>query len=277
MAKKSLTLSIIIPAYNEERHLPECLDAIANQTVKPDEVIVVDNNSTDKTAEIAKQYDFVTLTQEQEQGLIAARNHGLDLASGELLARIDADAILAPTWVEVAQREFANKEVDTITGPALTCIDPHLPKVLSTFWSKVYFRFALATFRIQVLWGPNMVMRSEVWRTIHDETSTKDRAVHEDQDISVLTRLHGFRIKYVDDLLISTEGGRFASISKTLEYNKRRKATLLMHRYNLKRIEHDISPLKARLTEIAMLPLGVVVGILTTISSLERALGLRKH
>ena len=54
MAQKALTLSIVIPVFNEERYIKACLDSIAAQTVKLDEVIVVDNNSTDKTVLIAK-------------------------------------------------------------------------------------------------------------------------------------------------------------------------------------------------------------------------------
>jgi len=54
-------ISIIIPAYNEERYLGRCLDAIAAQSVRPYEVIVVDNNSSDDTAKVAQRYPFVTL------------------------------------------------------------------------------------------------------------------------------------------------------------------------------------------------------------------------
>ena len=99
---KPLTLSIIIPAYNEERHLPDCLDAIAKQTVAPYEVIVVNNNSTDRTLEIAEEYDFVKVVKQKEQGLIASRNYGFDKASGELIARLDADSIIDRNWVKVS-------------------------------------------------------------------------------------------------------------------------------------------------------------------------------
>src|SRR6185437_1716246 len=64
MAEKPLTLSLVIPAYNEERYIKHCLDAIASQTVTPMEVFVVDNNSTDSTAAIAKNYEFVQVLSE---------------------------------------------------------------------------------------------------------------------------------------------------------------------------------------------------------------------
>src|SRR5260221_7568754 len=97
-AVNNLRISIIIPAYNEEGHLPACLDAIAAQTLKPDEVIVVDNNSTDKTVEIAKKYPFVKLLNEKRQGLRYTRNTGLDAATGDVIGRIDTDSILSPKW-----------------------------------------------------------------------------------------------------------------------------------------------------------------------------------
>src|SRR5262245_36697630 len=93
-------LSIVIIAFNEEKHIGPCLEAIAHQTVAPDEVIVVDNNSTDRTVQIASSYPFIKVIHETEQGMIPARNTGLDAAKGDLLARIDADTRIPPQWVE---------------------------------------------------------------------------------------------------------------------------------------------------------------------------------
>jgi glycosyltransferase involved in cell wall biosynthesis len=71
-----MKISIIIPVYNEAESLNACLDAIANQTIKPYEVIVVDNNSLDDTRLVAKAYDFVTLISETKQGVVHARSTG---------------------------------------------------------------------------------------------------------------------------------------------------------------------------------------------------------
>ena len=57
-AMSALTLTIVIPAYNEAANLSSCLDTIASQSIMPGQVIVVDNNSTDQTAEIAERYSF---------------------------------------------------------------------------------------------------------------------------------------------------------------------------------------------------------------------------
>ena len=98
-SNKPLTLSIVIPAYNEENHLKTCLDSIAAQIDRPEEVIVVDNNSTDKTALIAQSYPFVTLLKEPRQGVVFARDKGFNAAKSQIIGRIDADSVLPPDWV----------------------------------------------------------------------------------------------------------------------------------------------------------------------------------
>jgi glycosyltransferase involved in cell wall biosynthesis len=69
MLNKTLSLTIVIPVFNEQNHISACLEAIAAQTAMPDEVIVVDNNSTDKTVQIAKQFAFVKIIKEKRQGV----------------------------------------------------------------------------------------------------------------------------------------------------------------------------------------------------------------
>jgi glycosyltransferase involved in cell wall biosynthesis len=77
-------LSVIIPAFNEEKFLPRCLESLKNQKFKDFEIIVVDNNSTDKTAEIAKKFNVI-LVSEKSQGVAYARNKGAEIAKGEIL------------------------------------------------------------------------------------------------------------------------------------------------------------------------------------------------
>src|SRR5688572_27451257 len=91
---KHPSVSIVIPAYNEEGQLALCLEAIARQTVKPVEVIVVDNNSTDGTVEVAGRYPFVTVLHEWRQGVVHARDCGFDAAKGDIIGRIDAETVM---------------------------------------------------------------------------------------------------------------------------------------------------------------------------------------
>ena len=104
------SLSIIIPAYNEARHIKACLDAIAAQTEVPDEVIVVDNNSTDRTVEIANSYPFVTIMNESTQGIVFARNRGFNATTTDIIGRIDADSVLPIDWVTRVKAYYAEPE-----------------------------------------------------------------------------------------------------------------------------------------------------------------------
>jgi glycosyltransferase involved in cell wall biosynthesis len=111
MIRKALSLSIVIPVYNEQSHLKACLDSIAKQEDYPDEVIVVDNNSTDKTCDIAKSYPFVKLAREKKQGVLSARTKGFNLAKSDFIGRIDADTVLPPTWIKDVKKSLRGKRI----------------------------------------------------------------------------------------------------------------------------------------------------------------------
>jgi glycosyltransferase involved in cell wall biosynthesis len=93
----NLLLSVIIPVYNGERYLAEALESVLLQTYCPGEVIVVDDGSTDGSAEVARSFAAqVTLCTQPHSGAAAARNKGIELSRGSLLAFLDADDL----WVE---------------------------------------------------------------------------------------------------------------------------------------------------------------------------------
>src|SRR5438309_1400799 len=102
-----MKVSIVIPVYNEGPALGACLDAIARQTSRPFEVIVVDNNSSDDTVPIARHYGFVRLIHEKRQGVVHARTAGFNAARGDIIARIDGDTILPENWVASCKEVFA--------------------------------------------------------------------------------------------------------------------------------------------------------------------------
>lgn len=85
------TVSVIIPAYNCQRYVGEAIESVLAQTYRPLEVIVVDDHSTDQTAEIARRFAQVQCVSQAHAGAGAARNLGAALARGALLAFLDAD------------------------------------------------------------------------------------------------------------------------------------------------------------------------------------------
>ncbi|MDR5708499.1 MAG: glycosyltransferase family 2 protein, partial [Armatimonadota bacterium] len=103
----SPTVSLVIPAHNAEAYLREALDSVFAQTRPPDEVIVVDDGSLDRTPEIAASYgDRVRLVRQPNRGEAAARNTGVRVAQGELIAFLDADDAWLPGYLTSQLRVY---------------------------------------------------------------------------------------------------------------------------------------------------------------------------
>ncbi|MBN1684725.1 MAG: glycosyltransferase [Gammaproteobacteria bacterium] len=96
-------VSIIIPVYNGEEYIEEALKSVLNQTYSPIEIIVVDDGSTDGTAEIVKQYSVI-LIQQKNKGISGARNSGINAAKGEFIALLDHDDLFTPYKIELQVR-----------------------------------------------------------------------------------------------------------------------------------------------------------------------------
>jgi glycosyltransferase involved in cell wall biosynthesis len=272
---KKLTVSLIIPCYNEERTIKKCLEHVAAQDSAPEEVILVDNNCADKTVEIAKQFPFVTVIREQEQGLIPARNKGFEFARGDILARIDADTRICPGWVRTVRHNLSKPKLHGITGSAKSIVDIHLPFVYSSFWSKLYFKFIKTASGLDVLWGPNMAIKRNAYLKIRPELATNSTRVHEDQDISILMHKYGLAIKNLAELTAFVDGSRSADIYKIMEYNQRRKQTFERH-YKSGNIKIKQLSGKDRLILIAMAPLGLWLLLQGLMYATEVKVGARK-
>ncbi len=113
-----MTLSIIIPAFNEEKYIGDCLKSIlkyAPQNLL--EIIVVNNASHDRTAEIAKQFDRVRVVYEPIKGLPRARQRGFEEAKGDVMLSLDADTRVPKGWFEAMQEELKEPNVVCVSGP----------------------------------------------------------------------------------------------------------------------------------------------------------------
>lgn len=200
------TLSIVIPAFNEENYIGFCLEAIKSQTVLPDEVIVVNNNSTDSTVKIAQSYPFVTVINESIQGMIPARNSGLNKAKGDLLARIDADTRISKNWVETVHSllDTQTKNIIGISGPQYfyEINNRILKKVLSHLLSRFgFFTITRLLLGHETLFGSNMVITNRAWQKVKNEVCSDSQKVHEDIDLALHIGQYG-RIIYDDRLMV---------------------------------------------------------------------------
>jgi glycosyltransferase involved in cell wall biosynthesis len=112
------TISVIVCAFNEDRFLAACLHSLLAQTRPPDEIIVVNNASTDATAAVARRISGVRVIDEPDKGLVVARETGRRHATGELLAFVDADCRPPLRWLERLERRFQKyPAVVGVTGP----------------------------------------------------------------------------------------------------------------------------------------------------------------
>lgn len=95
------SVSIIIPAYNAEASFSRCIESAFSQTLKPTEIIVINDGSTDGTAQIAKSYgNLITYLEQENAGQGAARNAGLGIAKGDFIAFLDADDYFLPDFLK---------------------------------------------------------------------------------------------------------------------------------------------------------------------------------
>lgn len=199
------TLSIVIPAYNEESYLKSCLQAIARQTVKADEVIVVDNNSIDKTADIARSFPFVRLITETRQGLYFSRQAGMAAATGDIIGRIDADTVVEKNWVEVIKDTFEDESVSSATGP-VGYHDWAVP-LFALRVEDIFLRIAKAG-KYHFLMGANMAIRRSSWQIIEHELCNEP-FLFEDIDIATHLKSHGLVPSYVPAMRAMVSGRRF--------------------------------------------------------------------
>src|SRR6185503_18295272 len=104
-------VSLYVPCYNVERFIAPCVEAALQQTVAFDEILIVDDGSTDRTAEIAARYPVRIVRHERNQGLAAGRNTGIREARNGLVAALDTDCVADRRWLEVLLEEMADANV----------------------------------------------------------------------------------------------------------------------------------------------------------------------
>lgn len=130
------TISLIIPAYNEEAYLPACLDAVmTNVAPHAMEIVVVDNNSTDGTKAVVERYHGVKYVFEPEKGITRARQRGFVASTGDILAYVDADTHPPAAWIEQIWGQFGkNPDLACLSGPYSFYDLSGLRNAISTGW-----------------------------------------------------------------------------------------------------------------------------------------------
>jgi len=225
-----MKISLIIPVYNEEKYIAYCLESIAKQKIKPDEVIVVNNNCTDHTLSIVKKFKFVRVLDESKQGMIAARNAGFNAAQYEIIARCDADTRLPPNWIARIHRDFSASHIDALTG-LIQFYDAPGPIRTSLVARAALDMMKLIHYGKETLVGPNMIITKAIWERVKNIVCLNDKLVHEDIDLSYHIHEVGGIIKRDNRLIVGTSIRRAKKnpYSFFSEYPRRFMKTLLYH------------------------------------------------
>ena len=174
-------LSIIIPAYNAEQYIKQCLDSIlqnSKESLSKTEIIVINDGSTDNTLKILESYNHhknIKIHTTKNQGVSAARNLGISLAKGEWVTFIDADDTVNSNFSKVVSLVensrssfiiFSNYDIETTDKKILTTQTLQSSMYLSGPWSKVYNRQFLVKHKIlfekDILMGEDMLFNLEV-------------------------------------------------------------------------------------------------------------------
>lgn len=150
-----MRLSFVVPAYNEERYLGDCLRSILTETrglAAETEIIVVNNSSTDNTRAVALSFAGVRVVDEPRKGLTFARQAGLDASSGELVANVDADSRLPAGWVERVLAAFEERpQMLALSGPLVYYDLSRMERVLvQVFYLAAWMTYAVNRYVLRV-------------------------------------------------------------------------------------------------------------------------------
>lgn len=160
-------LSFVIPAYNEEAYIGDCLTSILRERARKNydiEIIVVNNASTDATAAVAHSFPGVRVVDEPHKGLVYARRAGFLASTGDLIANVDADTILPSGWIAKVMEEFGDTpNLVALSGPFIYYDLSHAKNILiRNYYYMGFFAYLVHRYIMRVgslLQGGNFVVR----------------------------------------------------------------------------------------------------------------------
>ena len=207
------TVSVIIPSYNDAVMLRECLRAVNGQFRKADEIIVVDNASEDDTSAVAREAGAAVVLQ-PVRGVFPATAAGFDAATGDILARLDADSIPPADWLERIERRFAaSEELSVLTGPGrFYGSNRFVHWIAERVYIGGYFWFIGLVLGHPPLFGSNLALRASTWQTVRETVHSDRGDVHDDLDLSFHIR-PGMVVELDRTLVVGVSARPFESLA----------------------------------------------------------------
>ena len=211
-----MNLAFVIPAYNEEALIGKCVESVLAEVKRSGrdcDVVVVNNNSTDRTREIAASYPGVRVVDELQKGLVSARDGGFRATTAELVANIDGDTIVPVGWIDTVFREFEKDDrLVCLSGPYiyydLGAWDQFLVALFYVLTWLIYIvnRYILRVG--SVVQGGNFVFRRDAWIKAGGY-NREIKFYGEDTDVAVRLSKVG-KVKWTYGLKMKTSGRRLA-------------------------------------------------------------------
>lgn len=223
-------ISVVLPAHNEEEWIKTPLEALLKQTVLPREVIIVDNASTDGTADIAKKFatpfenigvSFRVLY-ESKLGVANARNCGWFAAKQPIIASTDADTILPDNWIETIINCFEMSNADAISGKTVCSDASWLVNKLTLLVFPIYSWITKRLYGFQSFSTANCAVKKE---TFIDAGGFNSSAVHPDDldDMELASKIAVFgQVKYLGSLVVGQSIRRSKSLIDLFMTQRRR-------------------------------------------------------
>ncbi len=211
-----MKLAFVIPAYNEEALIGKCVESVLAEVKRSGrdvDVVVVNNNSTDRTAEIAASYAGVRVVDETQKGIVSARDGGFKATTAELVANIDADTMVPEGWLDVVFDEFEK-------DPRLVCLSgPYIYYdlggwnrfLITMFYGLTWLIYVLNHYVLRVgsvVQGGNFVLKRDAWIKAGG-FNREIKFYGEDTDVAVRLSRIG-RVKFTFRLKMMTSGRRLA-------------------------------------------------------------------
>ena len=223
------SVSVVVPALDDAEMLDRCLTSLAAQRTAPHEVIVVDNGSVDATRAVALRHGARVVT-EPRRGIGFAAAAGYSAATCSLIARCDADSVLAPDWTERIVAVFTDDPaLGALTGPGVFYGAPRvLAWLADVFYMRLYFAVMRLTLAHPALFGSNLAMRRSVWLEVRDHVHSDRLDVHDDIDLSYHVG-NIAPIRYDSDLRVGVSARPFVSASGLRLRVQRGRRSVLLH------------------------------------------------
>jgi len=185
--------SVIIPAYNAEKTLAQCLTACLNQTLPAHEIIVVDDGSRDDTARVAATFP-VRCVRQDNAGPASARNHGAACAAGDIFVFTDADCIPEPDWLEQLLKGF--EEDVAAVGGTYGIANPG-SRLARMIYREIADRHARLPADVDFLGSFNVAYRREIFESLHGFDERFREASGEDNDLAYRIQDLGGRMRFM--------------------------------------------------------------------------------